>query len=128
MHWWSPLRRRALVGGCVLACAVTLGCSGPDEDEEPSGSRGTESSAERLTVEMGHCFVEPVSFDGEEWNVPFKKQFGWGGMEPKNWSGTGEMVRVAEDEAHFKDDGGAVVVFRPTDDPSVSRVENALCA
>jgi hypothetical protein len=76
---------------------------------------------------MNHCFVEPVKFDGKQWNVEFKKQFGWGGMEPKNWKGVGHMTYVSPDEATFVDDGGAVVVFRPVGHRLVKPVESALC-
>ncbi len=78
-------------------------------------------------MEVNHCFVEPVSLDGEQWNVPFKKQFGWGGMQPKHWQGSGVMVRAGENEARFEDDGGATIVFRPVGDVSVRPVEKALC-
>lgn len=84
--------------------------------------------AERLTIEMGHCWVEPVAFDGEQWNVPFDDQFGWGGLEPKNWQGTGVMTRVADDEARFDDDGGSSVTFLLVDDPAVTPVEEAICS
>jgi len=76
---------------------------------------------------MNHCFVEPVSFDGEQWNLPFEEQFGWGGLEPKHWRGTGVMVRIDKDQARFEDDGGSTVLFRPVDDPLVRPVEDALC-
>ena len=76
---------------------------------------------------MGHCFVHPVAFDGEQWNVPMDKQFGGGGLQPANWRGTGVMTRVGMNRARFKDGGGAVVVFRPVDHPVVRRVENAVC-
>jgi len=91
-----------------------------------SGSDPT-SATERLTIELGHCFVEPVDFDGEQWNVPFNRQFGWGGLEPKNWKGTGVMTRVGDDEARFDDDGGATVRFLAIDDLAVTPVEEAIC-
>lgn len=86
------------------------------------------AASERLEIEMGHCWVEPVTFDGEQWNVPFDQQFGWGGLEPDNWQGTGVMTRVAEDEARFDDDGGSSVKFLLVDDPAVTPVEEAMCA
>ncbi|MEJ7795382.1 MAG: hypothetical protein WKF50_07510 [Nocardioides sp.] len=86
------------------------------------------SVTERLTIELGHCFVEPVAFDGEQWNVAFDQQFGWGGLAPRNWQGTGVMTRVADDEARFDDGGGATVRFLAIDDPAVTPVEEAICA
>ena len=76
---------------------------------------------------MVTCFVEPVWFDGQQWNVPFEAQFGSGGMQPDRWQGAGVMVRTAASEARFEDDGGAIVVFRPVNDPSVRPVETAGC-
>lgn len=83
--------------------------------------------SQRLEIEMGHCWAEPVTFDGEQWNVPFDQQFGWGGLEPTGWQGSGVMTRVGEDEARFDDDGGASVTFLPVGDPTVSPVEEAIC-
>lgn len=87
----------------------------------------TTAPSVRLEIELGHCFVEPVAFDGDQWNVPFDDQFGGGGLEPDNWQGTGVMTRVAEDEARFDDDGGASVTFLLVEDPAVTPVEGALC-
>ena len=87
----------------------------------------TTASSERLEIEMGHCYVEPVSFDGKQWNVPFDQQFGGGGLQPRGWVGTGVMTRVDDDEARFDDDGGASVTFLLVDDPAVSPVEQAIC-
>ncbi|MCW2791423.1 MAG: hypothetical protein JWO76_521 [Nocardioides sp.] len=114
----------------VVAAVLVVGCAAMPEPEpaphaEPSSASGPASV--RVRVELGHCFVEPVSFDGEMWNVAFEDQFGWGGVPPRHWRGTGVIERVDDDEARFRDDGGATVVFRPLDDPSVRRVERAPC-
>ena len=95
----------------------------------PSGGAGAASGASfaSVDVELGHCFVVPVRFDGELWNVPFADQFGWGGLEPDGWTGHGVMTRPARDRAEFVDNLGAVVEFRPVDDPSVVEVESAGC-
>lgn len=88
----------------------------------------TTAPSERLEIDMGHCFVEPVTFDGEQWNVPFDQQFGGGGLQPDGWVGTGVMTRVDDDEARFADDGGASITFLLVDDPAVTPVEKALCS
>jgi hypothetical protein len=75
---------------------------------------------------MNHRSVEAASFDGEQWNVPFKNQFGWEACSPPTGRAPGHGAR-REPEARFKDDGGATVVFRPVGDPSVRPVEDALC-
>jgi hypothetical protein len=124
-------RRFLMLPAAAVALAVlTSGCGSDTDSVTASGGRtasGSEPASARVNVEMNHCFVEPVSFDGEQWNVPFKKQFGWGGPQPSHWQGTGVMVRAGKHDARFKDDGGAMVVLRPVDDPSIRPVENALC-
>ena len=112
----SMLRRLVTLSAAAVALALlTAGCS-----MEPASSR--------VKVEVNHCFVKPVSFDGEQWNVLFKNQFGWGGMEPKGRQDAGVMVRAGESKARFEDDDGATIVFRPVDDPSVRPVETAPCS
>jgi len=107
------------------SCASSIG-ENPTGPAAATGSASKGTSA-RIEVKMNHCFVEPVPFDGERCNVPFDRQFGWGGLQPKRWRGTGVMVRVGENQARFKDDGGLTVVFRPVDAPSVRPVKKALC-
>ena len=116
----------AVVALVVLATGCTDTTDSPTPRGREAGTVAVPATA-RVEVEMGHCFVEPVSFDGESWNVPFDKQFGGGGLEPKHWRGRGMMTRVNEDLARFEDEGGSTVVFRPVDDPSVRPVEKALC-
>lgn len=75
---------------------------------------------ERVRIEWGHCWLLPVTFDGQEWNVPVREQFGSGGLAPAGWRGDGVMVRDADDRARFFDDGGAVVRFVPADSEAAS--------
>jgi hypothetical protein len=134
------LRPPLMLPAAVLVLVVlTSGCmAGTDKGTSPGGgassgstpasaSSGSTPASARVSVEINHCWVEPVSFDGEQWNVPFENQFGWGGPTPKRWQGAGIMVRAGVNEARFEDDGGATVLFRPMDDPSVRLVEHALC-
>lgn len=82
----------------------------------------------RVTLDVGHCWVEYVEFDGALWGIPFEKQFGWGGRLPKNWKGTGVMKRLADDRARYTDDGGKVLDMLPASGPSVYEVEGKGCA
>lgn len=109
----------------ATACMFVLCACNADRTDNPQYS--TPAPA-RVEIELGHCFVEPVTFDGEMWNVAIDQQFGWGGMQPSNWRGRGLMVRIGENRARYRDDGGGVVIFLPVDDPSVQEVEKALCA
>ncbi len=124
------IRRLLTLTAAVALAVLATGCTATTNSEPSPGgeaSSATQPSSARVKVEVNHCFVEPVSFDGEQWNVPFTKQFGWGGMQPERWQGDGVMVRVDENKARFQDDGGATVVFKPVDDPAVRPVEKALC-
>jgi hypothetical protein len=121
--------RSLTVLGAVLIAALATSCTATNDEALPKDPvpSTTELTSAWVAIQMNHCFVEPVSFDGEQWNVPFQRQFGWGGLQPKRWQGVGTMQRVNEDMARFQDEGGAVVVFRPVDHPTVRRVEKALC-
>ncbi|MGH3346720.1 MAG: hypothetical protein ACRDO4_07040 [Nocardioides sp.] len=116
----------AALAVAVLAAGCEAGTTLDPSPPTPEAGSASPDTAE-VQVTLGHCFVEPVAFDGELWNVPFRKQFGWGGLAPQGWVGTGVMMRADEDTVRFEDDGGAVVVFRPVEHPSVNRVENAPC-
>ena len=79
------------------------------------------------TLDVGHCWIEPVTFDGARWALPRTEQFGLGDRLPAHWEGTGEMERLSENRARYVDDGGAVLVFYPADAPAV-RFMRGLCA
>jgi hypothetical protein len=81
----------------------------------------------RVAVEMGHCWVEDVSFDGQLWGLTDADQFGNGGNPPLSWEGTGVMVRVSADRARYTDDGGSVHTFLPIEDPTVFRKQGRGC-
>lgn len=120
---------RRLTPAIALAVAASLaGCSSGSSEPEfrpevpRSGTTASSvpaSATAAINVSMNHCFVEPISFDGQLWNVPFDDQFGWGGLEPKNWRGSGVITRISEHRARYDDDGGATVLFLPVDHPSV---------
>lgn len=120
------MRPSHLLPGVTAVVVLAAGCASTSTLERPATPPAV-STTERIDVTLDHCFVEPVSFDGEDWNVPFDRQFGWGGLEPADWRGSGMMHRVAADRARFEDDGGSTVIFRQVDDPAVSPVEDAVC-
>lgn len=101
----------------------------PQTDEgapSPPMSRDAQATA-TVTLDVGHCWVEPVEFDGDRWGIPLRRQFGWGGGLPGNWQGSGEMARMSESRARYVDKGGAVIYFLPADAPAVAAVETELC-
>lgn len=42
-----------------------------------------------VRLDVGHCWVEPVTIAGEKWDVAREDQFGWGGGEPAGFVGDG---------------------------------------
>lgn len=54
-----------------------------------------------MTLDVGHCWVEPVKYDGERWGLSFREQFGWGGPQyyPENWTGTGIVQQSRKTES-----------------------------
>ena len=67
--------------------------------------------ARRVTPKLGHCWIEPIPFDGASWDLPLAKQFGTGGLQPLSWIGTGTIVRIGPTTARYVDDGGRVLTL-----------------
>ena len=138
-----PTRMSGARAGLAAFSVVVLAsaCSGAATPRAERGERPTDSASShagsndpaagptRMTLDVGHCWVEPVKYDGERWGLAFREQFGWGGPQyyPENWTGTGILQRVAEDQVQYTDDGGAELMLLPADAPSVARVEDVLC-
>ena len=147
-------RRRTGLATTALAAAVgvlavgaaTVGGSGPGPLRPASVSSSTVSSSTapgpaasttappapepvtaRVTVEVGHCWVEDVVFDGQAWGLTPDDQFGNGGGMPPSWQGSGVMVRLSADRARYTDDGGTVLTFLPIEDPTVFRQQGRGC-
>lgn len=86
-----------------------------------SSAPSPEPVTARVKLEVGHCWVEDVVFDGQTWGLTERQQLGTGGTMPAQWKGTGVMVRLSTDRARYTDDGGRQLTFLPIDDPSVFR-------
>lgn len=104
------------------ASSTTASMSTPSTDA--SGQRPVKA---RVVVDVGHCWVEDVVFDGQTWGLTDADQFGGGGDMPSPWDGTGVMVRLAADRARYTDDAGTVLDFLPVDDPAAFRFEGKVC-
>lgn len=124
----------ALVTSVLLGMLAVGGCA---SEASPSGSSDAtvaEHAAAQapavaeVTLEVGHCWVEPVEFDGQTWRLRWTRQFGWGGGLPEPWQGTGVMTRLAEDRAGYVDNAGAELTFLPADDPAAQPPTPSYCA
>jgi len=125
----------------AVATLLTLSaCTAGGEAELDAESGATHPNAERLaqpsiseptvdgvTLVVGHCFVELVTFNGQHWGLPLSKQFGWGGGTPKGWVGSGQLVRLSPNRVRYDDRGGASRVLLPADDPKVAAVKKQGC-
>jgi hypothetical protein len=140
-------RRRAVATSVALAATVgvlgvgaatvgdlgraTLPPASVSSTTAPAPSATTSPAPEPVTalvkVEVGHCWVEDVVFDGQAWGLTRDDQFGRGGSMPLPWAGTGVMVRLSVDQARYTDDDGAVLNFLPVDDPRVFRKQGLGC-
>lgn len=69
-----------------------------------------------LTLDVGHCWIEPVSFDGRIWDVVEEDQFGEGGGHPATFVSTG-TAWVAGDLVFYEDDSGKSLILVPEGDP-----------
>lgn len=78
--------------------------------------RGPAPATESVTVEVGHCWIEPVEVAGSTWDVVEEDQGGWGGGLRDDFAGTGEAW-TAGDVAFYRDAGGAVLTLVPEGDP-----------
>ncbi|SES40379.1 hypothetical protein SAMN05216199_3377 [Pedococcus cremeus] len=142
-------RRRAALATTALAAAIgvlavgaaTVGDLGP-KALRPASAGSTTSSGPaasstatqppkpvtaRVRIEVGHCWVEDVVFDGQTWGLTDADQFGTGGGVPLRWEGTGVMVRLSAERARYTDDTGTVLNFLPVGDPSVFRMTGRGC-
>lgn len=108
--------------GTLRPAASSATATGPrPSTPSTSTSSSPQRVAARVVLDVGHCWVEDVAFDGQTWGLTERQQLGTGGGMPSGWQGAGVMVRVSADRARYTDDGGKVLTFLPIDDPSVFR-------
>lgn len=106
------------------------GSQGAPSDTSVASSehRSTEAPAvAEVRLDVGHCWVEPVNFDGQTWGLLWARQFGWGGRTPESWKGQGVMTRLAVDRAVYVDEGGVELTFYSADDPAVAPPSPSYC-
>lgn len=118
----------------LVPAAAALGWSDLDATARDEGSVGssaassTQLEGSRVTLDVGHCWIEYLRYDGRLWGLPFSKQFGWGGTLPEGWVGTGTVRLVAPELLRYHDDGGAVLDLAPAKGRSVAEDEGGHCA
>ncbi|HSV41367.1 MAG TPA: hypothetical protein VLI04_21570, partial [Nocardioidaceae bacterium] len=61
--------------------------------------------------------VEPVTYDGGEWDVVEEDQFGWGGGMSRDWVGIGTITPAREGTLRYVDAGGVELRLVRVGDP-----------
>ncbi len=110
----------------LVACSPgSPGLSGAPEPEAPAPSASVEAAPEpavsrartrRVTLTVGHCFIEPVQVAGRRW-VTTRPYVGHGGGLPRGFTPEGRFVVASSGvEAWFVADGGARIRFEVRSD------------
>ena len=114
----GPLATSAL----VLAAALFAGCSA-NVSQTPAPTRTTDAAvAEQatetvvdgqvVTLQVGHCFIEPIEVAGMSW-VSRRTYVGYGGGLPRGFTPRGVFVVEDTARAKFVADGGGEIAFKP---------------
>jgi hypothetical protein len=121
-----------LSGGCTSEPAAPTSDAAPTmrsteaATPEPS-SRPTQSASRRIEMPVGHCWIDPVHFDGLAWAVVPQDQFGRGGGISRSWDGKGVITRLSESRSRYADRGGHVLRLVPADDSEAAAVFKQGC-
>lgn len=86
--------------------------------------RGVRAEATPVELEVGHCWVEPVTVAGRTWDVIREDQFGWGGRIPRGIARDRSNAAIqprgslsfAGDVAIYVDAGGRHLTLVPEGD------------
>lgn len=82
--------------------------------DENAGNRRTD-----VTLDIGHCWIEPLDVLGRTWSPLGDEQVGYGGPMPQGLSGTGDVRwwSADHDRLEYVDAEGARLDLYPTTDP-----------
>lgn len=69
------------------------------------------ADGQRVTLDVGHCYVEPIRVGNRTW-VTKRTLFGYGGGIPRHFTPEGTFVMRSATKATFIADGGAEVPFK----------------
>jgi hypothetical protein len=108
------MRRTRLTGLSVMIAVATLSLTSCSDDAGPGPP--PVAAGQRFEMPLGHCWIEPVTVDGERWGIDKADQFGWGDVLGK-WTGTGVIRHLSDDHLVYLDDQGRRLDLRPLADP-----------
>ena len=87
----------------------------------------TPSTEQEVTLEVGHCFIEPLRAFDEEWGLTRADQFGRGDAQPSGFSGDGVASLTAEGTLLYVDQDGRELTFLPASNPDVFDTTPVVC-
>lgn len=80
-----------------------------------------------MTLEVGHCFIEPLQAFGQSWGLTRADQFGRGDAQPRGFSGDGVATLTADGTLLYVDRDGRELTFLPTSDPDGYDTTPVMC-
>jgi hypothetical protein len=119
--------------GLSVAIVVTLagctnGASEPETLPTPSSST-TPVESVAMSIDVGHCWIDPVTFEGTTWWVTKRDQFGGGDAKyPDEFQATGTVTWVAKDELEYQDASGVRLALVPEGTRRAFSPEGRQCA
>ncbi len=97
------------------------------QGEQPGVATGVAPLRRQVTLEIGHCWIEPISFEGGDWAVATNQQPGSGEGDQPGLTGHGNALRITPTEVEYVDDGGVQLTLHPVGDPRVELPGGGLC-
>lgn len=106
-----------LLTHAIFVDEATWQAMASDRDEETSDDTATTTTvvSSRSTVELWHCGISPLEFDGGLWEVPDGEEPFDGTNAPDSFAGEGTIERISDSELRYIDDSGVVLRFVPDD-------------
>lgn len=95
-------------------------------EDAPGVQSGVQGDRAEVRLEVGHCYVEPLTFRGRVWGLTEEDQFGWGGLGPDGFVGTGAATQDG-DVLRYVDESGAELTLVPNDDPGFFDTLGTIC-
>ena len=114
----------------LLTTVLLVGCTPepkdaegtlPGEQDATAAPGQVEDAGAKVTLKVGHCFVEPLKVSGRRW-VTRKAYVGYGGGLPQGFSENGRFVIEDATTARFIANQGAEILFKVAPDPMPQRI------
>jgi hypothetical protein len=101
----------AMVRAALLVCVGVLLATGCTKNSHSIDHEPPLIEPTPVTLEITHCWVNPVTFEGKTFAVVASDQFGNGDMKADKYSGEGFLLPLQE-SLIYRDDSGKKLVFK----------------